>query len=333
VLKIDLLPKHFAIARTNKRLLFVAAILLVVVVAVFFLKHNAIQGQIAKTEETLSEVKPIADNVRKMEAEISEKQGWLDPIRGKIDFITKADESGGKFFERFHAINKYIWQGAQMSSFSITGSSGGAAGGMGGMSGSGMMGQRTAQPTGGTASTVQFTVEVRGTAGVGRFLLNLLRCPDLTSISYSGVPGGQSIEASGAGGAATTGAGAPGMGMGGPGAMPPGMAGPGMMGPGGMPPATSGAAGAGVEPGSPNEPITLQITATLTEPITVPTPPTQAVAGVGMGGGMGAGMMGPGGMAPPGAMGPAGAGGPPGSSDIGPRPAGPGAGSSPEGSK
>jgi len=301
VLKIDLLPKHFAIARTNKRLLAGAVVFLVVVLAAFFLKYNAIQADMVRTEEAIAEVQPIADQVRELEGEISEKQGWLDPIKGKIDFIAKADESGGKFFDCFHSINEYIWQGAQMSSFSISGSS------------------------------VSFTVEVRGTTGVGRFLLNLLRCPDLTNITYSGLPGGQSIEASGSGGAATMGAGAPGIGMPGPGDrggfQPPMLGGGGPIGAPGMPGPAAGptaqvAAASGVEPGSPNEPITLQISATLTEPITIPSPPSQAVAGAGMGGGMmGPGMMGPDmmgpdmmgpGMAPPGAMGPVDAGGPPG---------------------
>jgi len=300
VLKIDLLPKHFAIARQNKRWLAGGVILLVVVLVAFSLKYKAIQADMVRTEAAIAEVKPTADEVRELEAEISEKQGWRDPIKGKIDFIAKADESGAKFFDRFHSINEYIWQEAKMSSFSISGSS------------------------------VNFTVEVRGTAGVGRFLLNLLRCPALTSITYSGVPGGQSIEASGAGAATTAAA------PGGPGATPPmpgrgGPAGPpGMRGPVGVPQTAVTSGSVGVEPGSPNEPITLQISATLTEPITIPTPPAEAVAGAGMGGGMGAGMMGAGmmgpGMAPPGAMGPGGAGGPPGVRSPGRPPAGAGAG-------
>jgi len=262
VLKIDLLPRHFAVARTNKRILTIGVILLLMVGVGFWLKYKAIRGEIAGTEQAIAEVKPTADEVRRLEAKISEKQGWLDPIKAKLDFVEKADKTGEDYFDRFHSINEYIWEQAQMSSFSITG-----------------------------GSSVQFTVEVQGTAGVGRFLLNLLRCPDLTNISYSGVPGGRSIAATGTGAVTTGGA--------------PGISGPGMVRPGGMPgpaglrgaAATAGAAG--VEPGSPNEPISLQISATLTEPITTPTPPGAGVAvgGMGMGGPMmGPGMMGPGGM-------------------------------------
>ena len=284
MLKIDLLPKHFAIARTNKRILAIGIILLVAVGAGFWVKHKAIGGEIVRVQAAIAELKPDVAEVGKLEKEISEKQGQLDPIKSKIDFVAKADKTGEEYFDCFHSINEYIWDEAQMSDFSIDG-----------------------------GSSVQFTVMVQGTAGVGRFLLNLLRCPDLTNISYSGVPGGRSIAATGTG-AVTTG-GAPGMagpGMMGLPGMPPGMPGPGMMRPGGMPgPAGLPGAGAtpqaaGVEPGSPNEPITLQISATLKEPITTPTPPAGGMAAGGMG--MGGPMMGPGMM--PGTM-PAGRGGTP----------------------
>ncbi len=242
MLKIDLLPRHFAIARTNKRIL-VGAVVFAILLALWFLyQYNGVRTQIAQTEQAIAEVKPTADEVRELEAQTSEKQGWLDPISDKIDFVEKADKTGEEYFDRFHSINEYIWaepQMPRMSSFSITG-----------------------------GSSVQFTVMVQGTAGVGRFLLNLLRCPDLTNISYSGVPGGRSIAATGAGAA-------------------------------GFPQAAATIGAAGVEPGSPNEPISLQISATLTEAITTPTPPGggAAAGGVGMGGPMmGPGMMGPGGM-------------------------------------
>jgi len=298
VLKIDLLPKHFAVARTNKRILAIGIILLVAVGAGFWVKQKAIGGEIVKVQAAIAELKPTVVEVGELETEISEKQTQLDPIKSKIDFVEKADMTGEEYFDRFHSINEYIWDEAQMSDFSISG-----------------------------GSSVQFTVRVQGTAGVGRFLLNLLRCPDLTNISYSGVPGGRSIAAAGTGAVTTGGApGMPGPGMMGPPGRPPG---PGMMGPpgpsgmpggvprpGGMPgPAGLPGAGAtpqaaGVEPGSPNEPITLQITATLTKPITPPTPPGggAAAGGMGMGGPMmGPGMMGPGGMPMgPGMMGPGG---------------------------
>ena len=309
MLKIDLLPRHFAIARTNKRILAIGVILLVVVGVGFGLKHKAIRGEIAKTEQAIAEVKPTADEVRGLEAETSEKQGWLDPIKAKIDFVEKADKTGEEYFDRFHSINEYIWDEAQMSNFAFSG-----------------------------GSSVEFAVMVQGTAGVGRFLLNLLRCPDLNNITYSGVPGGRSIAATGTGAVTTGGiSGMPGPGMMGPGGMPPrpGMPGPGMMGPGGMPGAAATLQAAGVEPGSPNEPSSLQISATLTEPMTTPIPPGGGMAAVGAAGaGMMGAMGGPGGMPigpgsirPPAPGGVGGMPGGPGGMPIGPgsvRPPGPG---------
>ncbi len=304
MLKIDLLPKRFAIARKNKWILAIGIVLLVVVGAGFWVKAKAIRAEIVNVQAAITELQPTVDEVGKLETEISEKQGRLDPIKSKIDFVKQADKTGEEYFDRFHSINKYIWAEAQMSDFGITG-----------------------------GSSVQFTVRVQGTAGVGRFLLNLLRCPDLTNITYSGIPGGRSIAATGAGAATTGGVpGMPGPGMRSPGGMPPGISGPGMRGPGGMPPGMSGPGmrgiagppgamgAAGVEPGSPNEPISLQISATLTKPITTPTPPGGGGGGM-MAGGMGGAMARPGGPMGPGIMGP----GMPGQGGIGP----PGAGGAP----
>lgn len=264
MLKIDLLPRHFAIARTNRKLIILAILVLIGIVGFWFFKLNSINTQMAETEEKLAVAKKIADEVRELESNISEKQGLLDPIQGKVDFVKQADESGGQFWDRFHAINEYIWSEAQMTDFAISGS-----------------------------NQVEFTVTVRGTLGVGRFLLNLLRCPAITNITYSGMPGGAGAVGAG-GGAGRPAAGAPMMGPG-MGMMRPGMMGPGMMGqvaPQG--PATV----AGGEPGSPNEAIPLRISATLIEPITIPQPPRAAAEEAEAG--MAEGMMRPGMMPPEG---------------------------------
>ena len=194
MLKIDLLPRDFAIARFNKKLAVGAVILLIAAVGFWLLRFNNLNTTIATTEEKLAAAHEIAEQVRALDNEISQKQSELDPIQAKVDFVTDADNSGGQFFDRFHAINKYIMAGARMSEFSVSGSS------------------------------VEFTVTVRGTLGVARFLLNLLGCPDITNISYSGIPGG------------------------------------------------------GID-----QEIPLRITATLTEPTTVPTPPTAAAPSARMG--------------------------------------------------
>jgi len=284
VLKVDLLPRQFAIARTNKKLLALILLILAGSVVGWFLYFAKIKINISNVQAQLEEVKRDADEVRDLQAKAQSKESDLQPIQDKLQFIARADRSGAVFWDRFHQINEYIWERAQVSSFSIT-----------------------------PPSSVQFTVTVHGTQEAGRFLLNLLRCEALTNISMSGLPAGKSVQGvSGITQAGPRGPGGPPGMMGGPPGMmggPPGMAG---MPPGMGPPTGAGAAAAsGLEPGSPDEPIVLQVTATLTQPITIPQPPGAAPA---MGrGGMGgpSGMMGgpPGG---PGMTGPPGTtGGPP----------------------
>ena len=267
MLKVDLLPRQFAIARTNKKLLGLILLILAGSVVGWFVYFGKIKTDITNVQAQLDEVKPGADEVRDLQGKAASKQSDLQPIQDKLQFIARADRSGAAFWDRFHSINDYIGEQAQVSQLSIT-----------------------------PPSMVQFTVTVHGTVGAGRFVLNLLRCPALTNISISGIPAGKSVQ--GVGG--TAGGGPVGPGFSGPGGPPgmPGMGGradmtgrggpPGSLGAfGGMPGAAPGfgqppgmgtAAVSGVEPGSPDEPIVLQVTATLTESITIPQPPGAAPA-------------------------------------------------------
>ncbi len=311
MLKIDLLPRQFGIARTNRKLLALVVLVLIGALVFCFVVFAKIKTDISNVQAQLDEVKPKADHVRELRSEKESKESDLQPIQDKLQFIAQADSSGRVFWDRFHEINKYIWERAQVLDFSIT-PGGGAGMGGGGMPGMGMpgMGMAAGGYGGGSASSsssVRFTVAIHGTQEAGRFLLNLLRCPALTGISMSGVPAGKSVAGVGGTTQATFG-GAPGMaGMpmaGMPGAGPAGMGPP--MGGGPMSPTGGLAAGGSVEAGSPEEEIILQITASLTEPITTPQPggAVPAFGGPGMGmPGMGMDMPGmgmPEGMGPPG---------------------------------
>lgn len=285
MLKIDLLPRQIAIARRNKILVALIIVLLLVEVAALGVMLMDVKGQQQEVDEEFAKTKEIADEVRSLESETQSKQGDLDPIQAKIDFIEDANESGEAYWDRFHAINEYIYSKAQMTRFSITG-----------------------------GSQVNFTVIVSDTTEAARFVLNLVHSPALSNVSVAGLPAGVSIEgAGGGGGGGFQPMGGPEMGME-PGmemGMEPGMGG--AMGPG---PGMGGAAPQASDTGD----ITLDVTATLTEPIQEPAP-TGGGAAAAMGGGMGAGGMGgppgmePGGMGPggmePGA-GPGPGGGPPG---------------------
>ncbi len=312
MLKLDLLPAHYTIARRNRKVIFMSIPLIVGVAFLWLLVTMQLSHTIARTQAELEETKAEADKVRKLQEETEKKKAELQPIQDKVDFIMAADKSGRPYWERFHEINKFIYERAIMTRFAIT-----------------------------PPSSVSFEVELETTEDAGRFILNLIQCPAITGISISGQPaqGGVIEGVSGAASAAAGpgGPGAPGMpGPGAPGMPPeamggmPGPGGPGMPGPGG-PPAGGAPAGRGAQ-----GPIRLTVTATLTQPITVPQPPGAAPAGGAMMGGPGGpgapmgepGMMGGGPGGPPGAGPPPGeAGGPPG---AGP-PAGPkGGGGGPE---
>jgi len=319
VLRINLLPRTYAIARRNTALF---VLVLAVVVASIFgwlavvgalkVQDNAVQADIAK-------VKPDADRYTQLTGDAQAASSRVQPLQDKLDFIAAADTSGGQFFDRFYAINEFIAGTAQVTSFTIN------------------------PPT-----SVSFMVTMPA-ADYPRFMLNMIRCPHLTGISISGVtqPGtailpGTAGQAAGGGGGGAMGPGA-GMGPGamgaaggGPGAMMPGGGGGGAMMPGGggamgpgagamgpgagamgpgagamgpgagagMP--TGGAGGAAVPGGTAGRGIiTVSVNATLVDPIVMPTlpssaaPVTMAAAGVGapgmaggpgMGGAMGSGM-------------------------------------------
>lgn len=170
MLKIDLLPRQIAIARTNKILIALIIVLLLVEVGALgavLLGVKARQGEVA-TE--LEEQTRIANEVEGLEREIGQKEGELKPIQDKIDFIAAADTCGEQYWDRFHAINEYIYERAQMTRFSIT-----------------------------MPNSVNFTVIVGDTTEAARFVLNLVHCPTLSNISVSGLPAGVSIEGAGRG--------------------------------------------------------------------------------------------------------------------------------------
>lgn len=274
MLRIDLLPRQIAIARTNKILVALIIVLLVAELAALGIMYMGIRGEQSRVAEELEKTTKVADEVRKLESEISSKEADLKPIQDKIDFIEDANKSGEQYWDRFHEINKYIYENARMTRFSLTG-----------------------------GNSVNFTVVVSDTTEAARFVLNLVHSPALANVSVSGLPAGVSIE--GAGGAGGGGF----QPMGGEMGMEPGME-PGMGEPG-MEPGMGGPMGGGPAPQATAEgDITLNVTASLTEGVSEPAPSGGGGAG-GAGGGIGGmppgmdpGMMEPG-MAEPGMEDPA----------------------------
>lgn len=170
MLKIDLLPRHFAVARTNKIVLTGMIVLLVLVLLGWGAVIMDTKAKIAEANRKFEEVKPIADEVRKTEAETQAKQAQLAPIAQKVEFVDLANKSGEQYWDRFHAIKEYIYEKAQVTSLSIT------------------------NPDG-----FNMNVIVGDTTECARFVLNLIRCPAITGLAISGLPAGVSIEAAGGG--------------------------------------------------------------------------------------------------------------------------------------
>ena len=255
MLKIDLLPGHFRLARVNKFVAVVIIVILLVTLAGWGYAFLAVKTKIARTDADLTKVKVKADEVRGLEKETEQKQSDLQPIADKVDFAEAADKSGEQYWDRFHAINEYIYEKAQVTQFAVS------------------------PPT-----TVSFQVIVGDTTECARFVLDLIRCPALSQVSISGLPAGVSVAGvGGTGGTMSFSPQGPGMGM--EEGMPAEEAemmeggGPGGGGPSG--PTTTTAA----------QDIQLSVAAQLVEPVEEPMP--KGAAGAAAGPGAGPGEFGP----------------------------------------
>jgi hypothetical protein len=244
------------------------------------------RSALAAVQTDLAKWDTEAKKVEAIEAETASINALAAPTDAKVKFIEDADASGEQFWDAFDKVNRYVYAKARMLDFTIT------------------------PPT-----QVTFDVEVPDTTTVGRFVLNLIRCPDITSVNFGGtIPSGPAVGPAGGTAAPSTGAGVP-MGAG-----PRGMAGmPGGM-PGGAGRGGGGAAAGGRAAAAASGPIRLAVTAQLVKPISIPAPGGGAPAAGGpAAGGMPGGMPGggmPGGRGMPsmgGAM-PGGAAGAPGPS-------------------
>ncbi len=247
MLRIDLLPPGIKARRVHRLLIILIVVVIVVEGGALFAMYSGIKAKRAATEEELAKVTKVADQVRDLKKEIGEKEGLLQPIADKITFVEEANASGEQYWERFHAINEYIYEKAEVTRFSIT-----------------------------NPDSVNFDVIVGDTTEAARFVLNLMMCPAITNLSVSGLPAGVSIEGVGGGGGGGGGFTPMGGAEEGMPAEEPGMEaemgmGPGMGGP------TPAASAEGD--------ITLSITATLTEQVSEPMP--DGGAGGGAPGGMG----------------------------------------------
>ena len=120
MLKIDLLPRHFAIARKNKALLAMFVVLLAATGLAWFWQGMQIAGQINAVAANEAALQSDLSQVDSYTSKTSAKQADLKPIKDKVDFADTADKSGRGYWKAYHAINEYIWEGAQVTDFSIS---------------------------------------------------------------------------------------------------------------------------------------------------------------------------------------------------------------------
>lgn len=184
MLRIDLLPRHFAVARINKLVMAVMILILIVVMLFWGGMLMATGRKIAAAEQRYQDAHGDAQKVRALEDETKQKRAELAPIAAKVKFVGDADRSGEQYWDRFHAITKFIYDRAQVSRMAIT-------------------------PPG----NVNFDAVVGDTTECARFVLNLIQCPALTQVSVSGLPAGVSIEGAGGRAAAVSAPGGMGLGM------------------------------------------------------------------------------------------------------------------------
>ena len=109
MLKIDLLPKHFAIARKNKQLLALFVIALVVVAGAWYYQATQLSAATEKVKADEAVYAGDAKLVDQYTQETSAKQADLAPIKARLDFVDAANALGPKYWKAFHAVNDYIF--------------------------------------------------------------------------------------------------------------------------------------------------------------------------------------------------------------------------------
>ena len=93
MLRIDLLPRQIAIARTNKLLIALIIVLLVVELGALGAMLMGVKGQIGTVGDELEKITVTADKVEDLQTEVNQKQADLDPIQAKVDFVDDANSS------------------------------------------------------------------------------------------------------------------------------------------------------------------------------------------------------------------------------------------------
>lgn len=179
MLRINLLPEHFAQARAAKKMMFLfAGLIALVIVGWMFLSVN-LSRQIAYLEQQYNGPKTEgmpadmpedgyhaeAERVRAIEAEAQKLQDDRKPYGVRVDFIEALEKVPQQYVDALEGIEPYIYENARINGLDIAG------------------------------GNVTMQVSTTSTSDAGRFYLNILRCPALQNVTIQVGSGGGGISA------------------------------------------------------------------------------------------------------------------------------------------
>ncbi|MFQ6097710.1 MAG: PilN domain-containing protein, partial [Armatimonadota bacterium] len=147
MLRIDLLPEHYGLARKARLWIVIMAVILVIVALCWVGVFIVLSGKQAQRQAHLDLLKPEADAVRKLEGEASKIRGRIPQYGRKVDFIRSLEKPPEEYIDTLDKIAEYIFEGAQVTSWTISG------------------------------SHASIDAEVGSTTDAGRFYINIRRCP------------------------------------------------------------------------------------------------------------------------------------------------------------
>jgi len=161
MLKINLLPEHFALVRRTKQLMVLFAVLAVGVLALWIgYRKGVLEPKIRFQEDRIAEFRPQASAVDQLETEATSIRGQVPRFARPVMAIRGMDKLPAQYKRAFEDLNEYFFANARMLTFTLSG------------------------------DQIGINAEVNNTTDVGRFYLNILECPYITNIGFSAFGGG-----------------------------------------------------------------------------------------------------------------------------------------------
>lgn len=160
MLKINLLPEHFALARKTKQLLALFAVLLVIVAVVWVGYSLKLSAARVAEQARIDEFRPKAAAVDTLESETGAIKRQVPTFARRVVVVRQLEKLPERYIEEFDKVKRYIFANVRVLSWSIDG------------------------------GEIRIDAEADTAMDVGRFYLNINRCPYITNIGFSAWSGG-----------------------------------------------------------------------------------------------------------------------------------------------